>query len=191
MRCPFCNSEDTQVKDSRVADDGTYIKRRRFCGECGARFNTFERIQLKEISVKKADGTVVPFEREKLYRSILLACKKRPVPLERIDKMVSAIQRQLESTGEQEISSREIGSLVLEMLPHIDGVAYIRFASVYCNFETHEDFSKFIEDVKKAEAEGDKKSASEKGLGKIEEAAEKPYDKCKLPPRNPPKDSLF
>ena len=178
MRCPFCHSEDTQVKDSRVADDGTYIKRRRFCGECGVRFNTFERIQLKEIFVKKSNGTVVPFEREKLYRSIEIACKKRPVPPERIDKLVSAIQWQLESTGEQEISSREIGSLVLEMLSNIDGVAYIRFASVYCNFETHADFLKFIDDLKKA----DKKAA---------DAGDKPYDKCKLATRNPPKDSLF
>jgi transcriptional repressor NrdR len=190
MRCPFCNSEDTQVKDSRVADDGTYIKRRRFCGECGARFNTFERIQLKEIFVKKSGGTIVPFEREKLYRSSALACKKRPVPFERIDKIVSAIQRQLESTGEQEISSREIGSLVLEMLSHIDGVAYIRFASVYCNFETPTDFLKFIDDAKNAEKTA-KKSGPEKGGNKVEEEVEKAYDKCKIAPRNPPKDSLF
>ena len=151
MRCPFCNSEDTQVKDSRVADDGTYIKRRRFCSECGARFNTFERIQLKEIFVKKSTGALVPFEREKLARSIALACKKRPVSAERMDKIVSAIQRQLESTGEQEISSREIGSLALEMLSHIDNVAYIRFASVYSNFDTYADFLKFIDGAKKDE----------------------------------------
>jgi transcriptional repressor NrdR len=168
MHCPFCSSADTQVKDSRVADDGSYIKRRRFCGECGARFTTFERVQLKEIYVKKSSGVVVPFEREKLLRSIRLACRKRPVEDARIDKIVSAIQRQLEATGEQEISSREIGVLVMEMLSNIDIVAYIRFASVYYNFETRDDFLKFIDKVKDELPEG----------GAAEDIENAPYDKC-------------
>ncbi|MDR3126132.1 MAG: transcriptional regulator NrdR [Rickettsiales bacterium] len=148
MRCPFCNSSETQVKDSRVADDGSYIKRRRFCTECGSRFTTFERIQLKELFVKKANESVVPFDRDKLGRSIAIACRKRPITPERIDKIVTAIQRQLESTGEQEVSSREIGILAMQMLESIDVVAYIRFASVYYKFETRDDFLKFIEMAK-------------------------------------------
>jgi transcriptional repressor NrdR len=168
MRCPFCGSDDTQVKDSRVADDGSYIKRRRFCGECGSRFTTFERIQLKEIYVKKSSGVVVPFERDKLLRSIMVACRKRPVDDARIEKIVSSIQRQLEATGEQEISSREIGMLVMEILSSIDVVAYIRFASVYYNFETRDDFLKFIDKVKSEVSEEEKNRA-------IENAS---YDKC-------------
>lgn len=149
MRCPFCASIDTQVKDSRMAEDGSYIKRRRFCSECGSRFTTFERIQLKEILVKKSNGIVVPFEREKLFISIQVACKKRSITNDRIEKIVTSIQRQLEASGEAEISSREIGVLVMEMLSNLDIIAYIRFASVYYNFEKKEDFSKFIDTIKK------------------------------------------
>ena len=149
MRCPFCASIDTQVKDSRVAEDGSYIKRRRFCSECGSRFTTFERVQLKEVMVKKSNGIVVPFEREKLTKYVKLACKKRPITDERIEKIVSSIQRQLEASGEAEISSREIGVLVMDMLSNLDIVAYIRFASVYYNFDKKEDFLKFIDTIKK------------------------------------------
>jgi transcriptional repressor NrdR len=191
MRCPFCNSPDTQVKDSRVADDGSYIKRRRICGECGSRFTTFERIQLKEIYVRKSNDAIVPFEREKLYRSIAVACKKRPVEPERIEKIVLAIQRQLESTGEQEISSREIGLLAMEMLSRVDMVAYIRFASVYCNFEAREDFLKFIDAIKK-DVETEREVEVDPGEETSRAAKlDRPYDKCKLSPRKPQKDSLF
>ncbi len=168
MRCPFCASQDTQVKDSRVAEDGSYIKRRRFCTECGSRFTTFERIQLKDIMVKKSNGIVVPFEREKLQRSIQIACKKRPIDEERIDKIVSSIQRQLETTGEGEVSSREIGVLAMEMLSTLDIVAYIRFASVYYNFENKEDFSKFIDTIKKEVLDNPNAQA----------IFDKSYDKC-------------
>jgi transcriptional repressor NrdR len=168
MRCPFCGSDDTQVKDSRVADDGSYIKRRRSCPECGSRFTTFERVQLKELFVKKSTGQVVPFDREKLFRSIKVACRKRPVSDERVDKIISSMQRQLEATGEQEISSREIGVLVMETLATVDAVAYIRFASVYYNFETREDFLKFIDKVKADAAAAGEQAAVE----------DKPYDKC-------------
>ncbi len=183
MRCPFCASPDTQVKDSRVAEDGSYIKRRRFCVECGSRFTTFERVQLKDIMVKKSNGVVVPFEREKLLNSIKLACKKRPISDERIDKIVSSIQRQLETTGEGEVSSREIGSLAMEILSSLDIVAYIRFASVYYNFDTKEDFSKFIEKIKK-EVLDEKES---------DEVLTKSYDKCSLDTDFSPtkKDELF
>ncbi len=149
MRCPFCLSDDTQVKDSRVAEDGSYIKRRRFCSECGSRFTTFERVQLKEIMVKKSSGELVPFSRDKLLNSIKLACKKRPITDDRIDKIVSSIQRQLETTVDGEVTSKEIGVLTMDVLANLDLVAYIRFASVYYNFEKKEDFSKFIDAIKK------------------------------------------
>lgn len=183
MRCPFCASPDTQVKDSRVAEDGSYIKRRRFCTECGSRFTTFERVQLKEIMVKKSNGVIVPFEREKLLQSIKIACKKRPITDERIDKIVSSIQRQLETTGEGEVSSREIGVLAMEMLSNLDIVAYIRFASVYYNFEKKEDFSKFIDTIKKEVLQYDDG----------DEILEKSYDKCQINPDFNPvkKDELF
>ncbi|MDR0367399.1 MAG: transcriptional regulator NrdR, partial [Rickettsiales bacterium] len=130
MKCPFCNSPDTQVKDSRIADDGSHIKRRRSCEVCGSKFNTIERPIIREMLVKKSSGTVVPFEREKLERSIVVASKKRPIPPERIDKIVSSIQRQLESGGEAEVSTSEIARLALDALAAVDRVAYIRFASV-------------------------------------------------------------
>ena len=170
MRCPFCASPDTQVKDSRVAEDGSYIKRRRFCTECGSRFTTFERVQLKEIMVKKSNGLVVPFERDKLLQSIRVACKKRPITDERIDRIVSSIQRQLETTGESEVSSREIGVLAMEMLSNLDIVAYIRFASVYYNFENKDDFLAFIDTIKK-EVLGEEDA---------QKMLQKPYDKCQL-----------
>jgi transcriptional repressor NrdR len=169
MRCPFCNSPETQVKDSRVSDDGSNIRRRRVCTECGARFSTVERVQLKEVMVKKSSGGVVPFERAKLYRSIQLACKKRPIGEDKIDKIVSSIQRRLESGGGQEVSSREIGAMVMDTLASIDKVAYIRFASVHRNFETREDFIEFIATIKDAVSADD-------AAGLLEVS----YDKCAL-----------
>ncbi|MDE6224233.1 MAG: transcriptional regulator NrdR [Alphaproteobacteria bacterium] len=174
MRCPFCASVDTQVKDSRMAEDGSYIKRRRFCAECGSRFTTFERVQLKEVMVKKSNGIVVPFEREKLLKSVKVACKKRPITDERIDKIVSSIQRQLEASGEVEISSREIGVLVMDILSNLDIVAYIRFASVYYNFEKKEDFLKFIDTIKKEISALDEKVDSE--------ITGKTYNQCSIIP---------
>ncbi|MBE7636917.1 transcriptional repressor NrdR [Sneathiella sp. P13V-1] len=144
MRCPFCNSEETQVKDSRPTEENTAIRRRRSCAACGARFTTFERVQLRELTVVKKDGSRSPFEREKLERSITIATRKRPVDLEQINQMISGIVRQLESRGEQEVNSDTIGELVMEGLANIDSVAYVRFASVYREFREAKDFEEFI-----------------------------------------------
>jgi transcriptional repressor NrdR len=134
MKCPFCGFDDTQVKDSRPAEDSAAIRRRRACTECGARFTTFERVQLREITIIKTDGRRVPFEREKLARSIRVALRKRPVDEDRIEKLVNSIQRRLETEGESDIPSNKIGEIVMETLKELDQVAYVRFASVYRNF---------------------------------------------------------
>ncbi len=144
MRCPFCGHDDTQVKDSRPAEDGAAIRRRRFCGSCGQRFTTVERVQLRELSVVKADGRRVPFDIEKLSRSVRIALRKRPVADERIDRVVNGIVRQLEAAGEPEVSSAQIGELVMETLREIDEVAYVRFASVYRDFREARDFEAFL-----------------------------------------------
>ncbi|WP_338662981.1 transcriptional regulator NrdR [Pararoseomonas sp. SCSIO 73927] len=144
MRCPFCQSEDTQVKDSRPAEDGSAIRRRRSCNACGARFTTFERVQLRELTVLKSDGRRVPFDREKLARSIRVALRKRPVDAEKVERIVSSIQRRLESDGAEEITSKAIGQRVMEVLRELDPVAYVRFASVYQNFRDAEDFHAFL-----------------------------------------------
>ena len=144
MRCPFCGSEDTQVKDSRPAEDSAAIRRRRACPSCGARFTTFERVQLREITVLKTDGRRVPFDREKLARSIRVALRKRPVDEDRIERLVNSIQRRLETEGETEIPSRKIGEIVMESLKELDQVAYVRFASVYRNFGEARDFQAFL-----------------------------------------------
>jgi transcriptional repressor NrdR len=144
MRCPFCGGEDTQVKDSRPAEDGASIRRRRSCPACGARFTTFERVQLRELTVLKTDGRRVPFDREKLARSIRVALRKRPVDEDRIERIVNGIQRRLETEGESEISSRQIGEMVMEVLRELDQVAYVRFASVYKNFREAKDFQAFL-----------------------------------------------
>lgn len=144
MRCPFCGNEDTQVKDSRPTEDNTAIRRRRYCPACGARFTTFERIQLRELTVVKKAGTRNPFDRDKLERSIRIATRKRPVEPERIDRMVNSIVRQLESSGETEIPSHVIGELVMQGLANLDPVAYVRFASVYKNFREARDFEDFV-----------------------------------------------
>ncbi|MDA0654739.1 MAG: transcriptional regulator NrdR [Proteobacteria bacterium] len=144
MRCPFCGNADTQVKDSRPTEDNSAIRRRRFCQSCGSRFTTFERIQLRELTVLKKSGGRVPFDREKLLRSILIATRKRPVDPERIERLVSGIVRRLESLGETEIKSDVIGEMVMDALANLDSVAYVRFASVYKNFREARDFEQFV-----------------------------------------------
>ena len=145
MRCPFCGHLETQVKDSRPTEDGAAIRRRRFCVNCGARFTTFERVQLRELTVLKKNGQRAPFDRDKLERSILIALRKRPVERERIDRIVNGIVRRLESSGEAEISSDMIGECVMDALRSLDQVAYVRFASVYRNFREARDFEDFID----------------------------------------------
>ena len=144
MRCPFCGSDDTQVKDSRPADDGSSIRRRRFCGGCGQRFTTVERVQLRELTVLKSDSRRVPFDRDKLGRSIRIALRKRPVDDERIERIVNGIVRQLEASGDTEIPSKQVGELVMETLKEVDAVAYVRFASVYRDFREARDFETFL-----------------------------------------------
>ena len=140
MRCPFCGHDDSQVKDSRPTEDNSAIRRRRQCEGCGGRFTTFERIQLRELSVIKTEGKREPFDREKLERSLSVACLKRPVDNMQIEKLASAIQRQLETLGESEIESKQIGEFVMDGLKALDSVAYIRFASVYKDFSEAKDF---------------------------------------------------
>jgi transcriptional repressor NrdR len=147
MRCPFCGHEDSQVKDSRPTEDAGAIRRRRQCEGCGARFTTFERIQLRELTVLKSEGRREPFERVKLERSLAIACRKRPIDSARIEKLASSIQRQLETLGESEIESKRIGEFVMEGLKSLDAVAYIRFASVYRDFEEAKDFEEFAGSV--------------------------------------------
>lgn len=144
MRCPFCGSEDTQVKDSRPVDDGSAIRRRRQCSICGARFTTFERVQLRDLLVVKKDGRRVPFDRDKLVRSIGIATRKRGIDEEQLDRIVNGIVRRIETTGEAEVPSTRIGELAMESLAQLDEVAYVRFASVYRDFATARDFEEFI-----------------------------------------------
>lgn len=144
MRCPFCGHDDTQVKDSRPTEDNTAIRRRRYCPSCGARFTTFERIQLRELTVIKKNGQRAPFDRDKLARSIAIATRKRPVEPDRIERLINSIVRRLESAGESEVTSEAIGELVMEGLAAIDPVAYVRFASVYRNFREAKDFEDFV-----------------------------------------------
>ena len=144
MRCPFCSNEETQVKDSRPTEDGTAIRRRRYCPDCSGRFTTFERVQLRELMVVKRSGRRVLFDRDKLMRSIQIALRKRPVDPERVEHMVSGIVRRLESLGESEIKSETVGRLVMEALKTLDDVAYVRFASVYKNFREAKDFEELL-----------------------------------------------
>jgi transcriptional repressor NrdR len=150
LRCPFCGHDDSQVKDSRPTEDNAAIRRRRQCEACGARFTTFERIQLRELTVVKSEGRRETFEREKLERSIAIACRKRPIPSEKVDRLVSGIQRQLETLGEPEVEAKRIGELVMEGLKGLDAVAYIRFASVYKDFTEARDFEDFAGSVAEA-----------------------------------------
>jgi transcriptional repressor NrdR len=147
LRCPFCGHEDSQVKDSRPTDDGAAIRRRRQCEGCAARFTTFERIQLRELYVMKSEDKREPFDREKLLRSVSIAARKRPIDPVRIEKLVSGIQRQLETQGENEVPSKRIGEMVMEGLKGLDSVAYIRFASVYKDFREARDFEEFAGNV--------------------------------------------
>jgi len=149
MRCPFCSYVDTQVKDSRPTEDNAVIRRRRSCGQCGARFTTFERVQLRDLTVIKRDGKKVVFDRDKLTRSIMTAFRKREMDQDRIERMITGVVRRLESVGESEIDSVSIGEMVMEALSEVDKVAYIRFASVYRNFKEAKDFEEFIDDLKK------------------------------------------
>jgi transcriptional repressor NrdR len=144
MRCPYCGNPDTQVKDSRPSEDNTSIRRRRVCPDCGGRFTTFERVQLRELMVTKKSGKRVPFDRDKLMRSVQVALRKRSVDPERVERMVNGIVRQLESQGETDINSEQIGHLVMEGLKGLDAVAYVRFASVYKNFREAKDFEAFV-----------------------------------------------
>lgn len=144
MRCPFCGHGDTQVKDSRPTEDNAAIRRRRYCPDCGSRFTTFERVQLRELSVIKKSGEKTPFDRDKLMRSLTIALRKRPVDDERIERIVNSIQRRLETLGENEIPSKVIGQMVMDHLADLDQVAYVRFASVYRNFREAKDFEEFV-----------------------------------------------
>lgn len=154
MRCPFCGCEDTQVKDSRSAEDGSSIRRRRQCAACGGRFTTFERVQLRELTVIKSSGRKTPFDRDKLMRSVNIALRKRDVDPERVEQMVSGIIRRLEALGESEIPSKKIGELVMEGLANLDDVAYVRYASVYKNFREARDFEQFLDNLEEQEREG-------------------------------------
>ena len=151
MRCPFCGHIDSQVKDSRPTEDGAAIRRRRFCPSCGGRFTTFERVQLRELTVLKKNGKRAPFERDKLCRSIQISLRKRPVDQERVDRMITGIVRRLESMGESEVPSTVIGEMVMDSLGNLDPVAYVRFASVYRNFREAKDFEEFVEDLSRFE----------------------------------------
>src|SRR5919202_2745791 len=144
MRCPFCSNEETQVKDSRPTEDGAAIRRRRYCPDCCGRVTTFERVQLRELTVVKRSGRRVPFDRDKLQRSVEVALRKRPVEPERVERMINGIVRQRESPGEAEIPSEIVGELVMEGLKALDDVAYVRFASVYKNFREAKDFEELI-----------------------------------------------
>ena len=149
MRCPFCGHEDTQVKDSRPSDDNAAIRRRRFCPQCDARFTTFERVQLRELTVVKSDGAKKPFDRDKLARSMHIALRKRPIDDEKLEQAINGLVRQMETMGENEITTKQIGELVMEALRKIDHVAYVRYASVYRDFRSPEAFNAFVATLQK------------------------------------------
>jgi len=150
MHCPFCGNEDTQVKDSRATEDGSAIRRRRACNECGGRFTTFERVQMRDLFVIKSSGANRLFDRDKLIRSINIACRKRPVTEDQIEQLVNKIIRELSSLSESEIPTSAIGTMVMNQLASLDDVAYIRYASVYSNFADAKDFEKFVSKVNKS-----------------------------------------
>jgi len=158
VRCPYCGSLESQVKDSRPGEDGSVIRRRRVCPDCGGRFTTFERVQLRDLTVLKRSGRRIPFEREKLMRSIEVALRKRPVDPERTERMVNGIVRQLESMGDGEVTSQTIGELVMEGLKGLDDVAYVRFASVYRNFREAKDFGELLDQLSADEEAGERQS---------------------------------
>ena len=150
MRCPFCAHDDSQVKDSRPTEDNTAIRRRRQCDSCGARFTTFERVQLRDVAVVKSNGTRESFDRAKLEQSVMLACRKRGIAQERLDQLVSGVQRQIETLGDSEVATKAIGEMVMDGLRGLDAVAYIRFASVYRDFTEAKDFEEFAGNVRDA-----------------------------------------
>jgi transcriptional repressor NrdR len=154
MRCPHCGATDTQVKDSRPTEDNTAIRRRRYCVECNERFTTFERVQLRELTVIKRSGRRVPFDRDKLGRSVQIALRKRPVDADQVDRLISGLVRKLESQGENEVASQAIGELVMETLRKLDPVAYVRFASVYKNFREARDFETVLGEIAESGAGG-------------------------------------
>ena len=145
MRCPFCSNEDSQVKDSRPTEDNTAIRRRRICDQCGSRFTTFERIQLRDLVVIKTNDQKEVFDRDKMFKSLSMALRKRNIDQEKIEKIVNAIVRKLENSGDTEIKTSMIGEYIMEALSHLDQVAYVRFASVYRNFREEKDFVQFVD----------------------------------------------
>jgi transcriptional repressor NrdR len=157
MRCPFCGHPESQVKDSRPSEDGAAIRRRRLCPECEGRFTTFERVQLRELTIMKRSGRRTPFDRDKLARSIAIAIRKRPVEPERVERMISLITRQLESLGETEIPSSVVGEMVMKQLKDLDDVAYVRYASVYRDFREAGEFATFLGEEGLSEAAEDEK----------------------------------
>lgn len=157
MRCPFCGHDETQVKDSRPSEDGAAIRRRRLCPACEGRFTTFERVQLRELTILKRSGRRAPFDRDKLARSLSVALRKRPVEPERVERMISTITRQLESMGETELPSSTIGELIMKHLKQLDDVAYVRYASVYRDFKETDDFARFLGEEGLSEAAGDER----------------------------------
>ena len=159
MRCPYCASENSQVKDSRPTEEGAAIRRRRICPDCGGRFTTFERVQLRELMIVKRSGRRVPFDRDKLQRSVEVAIRKRPVEAERVERMINGIVRQLESRGDGDVSSEAVGELVMEGLKALDDVAYVRFASVYRNFREAKDFEDLIGELTGEEPTAERKPA--------------------------------
>ena len=161
MKCPFCGCEETQVKDSRNTDDDTAVRRRRECPECGSRFTTFERVQLRELVVIKRNGEKTLFDRDKLAKSIALAVRKRPISAERVEKIVNSLQRRFESSGETEITTVQIGESVMEALSHLDNIAYIRFASVYKDFRNLNDLKDFVATIDKLTTATSESSAEE------------------------------
>ncbi|SJZ86175.1 transcriptional regulator NrdR [Consotaella salsifontis] len=173
MRCPYCGSQDSQVKDSRPAEDGGAIRRRRVCPDCGGRFTTFERVQLRELTVIKKSGRRVAFDRDKLARSVHVALRKRPVEAERIERMISGIVRQLESSGEADVTSEQIGRLVMEALRGVDDVAYVRFASVYRDFREAKDFADMVGELAGAGIAQGTLRLAEEGEGGAAEATTK------------------
>jgi transcriptional repressor NrdR len=169
MRCPYCGSTNTQVKDSRPSEDNTTIRRRRVCADCGGRFTTFERVQLRELTVIKRSGRRIPFDRDKLMRSVQIALRKRPVDPERVERMVSGIVRRLENMGENDIRSETIGHLVMEALKGLDDVGYVRFASVYKNFREAKDFEALLGEL--AGSEGEDAEADEAAAPRVSRKA--------------------
>ncbi len=167
MRCPYCGSLDTQVKDSRPTDDSSAIRRRRVCPDCGGRFTTFERVQLRDLIVVKKSGRRVPFEREKLMRSLSVALRKRPVDPDRVERMVNGVVRQLESEGESEIPSARIGELIMQGLKSLDDVAYVRFASVYRDFREARDFSSVLDELSGDDDDEAAMKARKRAPGKV------------------------